>query len=1060
MATLRGRFTRLLGDFGNRAGNAPSKKEQRGPVPDVPPDTDADEAFAPDDGAGEESDGGHIVHFFVHNEIYVRGWVVSRSAPSSRLRVELFIDGQSAGVALANHPRPNLRQTLGSADIHHGFEFMIPSAFYDGKPHEIAMAKEGGEKFARRCSFVIAPETAFPTLEITELRPAEIIGMLRAPSAAAANRNLIGIWVGDKRVPSNTVKLTIAESADEVKRFSLALAKTHIADLIRDNAIVAIDGAYEIGAGVNLRAQLGLGATRSWNNTITVTSRLLIPKNLGLGLQARIFRDPQLQNFVMSARLDLSLGSDEVAVKDADADLWVALGGESSPVTYLPPIRLAPRLGEMIINPMFRDWDAEGPRHWLIGDAATNLFRSFHAFPEAISRRYRLSGDSATIELSGEEGEILRQHISHEAAARLGQTISFAIAARATAPLNVTLLLGDGSGVVASAPGRVGTDWNFIRKSAAMLRRSDIGEDFHFSLLVEKQTHDGPVWLEIAGIASGDDASFAAKPTVTYQLSHDNLIENAKLTSWPHGLDFTKMSGRFETASGWFVYNRQATLVPQVFLKPAKRTRGKPNAGYSLSVVAEEVKSYCRLEIRLHGFSPERLPNYRLSFIAGIEASEKTRWATIDRLYLLRRALHQHGDGTEVRDTRIAAIASRVLLTNEPDRFAFESWTAVPDTASGEPAPDIASVEYFVVLEFLKPFGFNIQDVELAEIPAADGNPETGAPTFEDRGISAQIPYLVDGPYLHGLKSQTAEPGRRASGEADVSRWSWRAAVHGSVDVIVCMHNAVDETLACLKSLCVSSSVPHTVCVVDDASSAIAHGRVREFISDKPWIRLIRNEQNLGYTRSANRGIFASDADWVILLNSDTIVTRGWIEGLLECATSRSDIACAGPLSNAATYQSIPEIHDGKGKWRVNDLPPDMSLEEFAAFIREKSLRAFPSVPLLNGFCTLINRTAFVEVGGFNEAAFPAGYGEENDLCARIGKAGYRICVADHVYVYHHKSASFGAERRAELSKNAGKILRDLHPDIDFNALGRKVGDAAPLAYMRDHARSLYRAGA
>jgi GT2 family glycosyltransferase len=245
--------------------------------------------------------------------------------------------------------------------------------------------------------------------------------------------------------------------------------------------------------------------------------------------------------------------------------------------------------------------------------------------------------------------------------------------------------------------------------------------------------------------------------------------------------------------------------------------------------------------------------------------------------------------------------------------------------------------------------------------------------------------------------------------------------------------------------------------VVDDASSIIAHNRISEFMRDKPWMRIIRNAENMGYTKSANRGIFASEADWVILLNSDTIVTKGWIEGLLECAVSHPNTACVGPVSNAATYQSVPEVHDVNGKWCTNDLPPNMSLEDLNGFLRANSLKAFPSVPLLNGFCTLIKRDVFVELGGFNEAAFPAGYGEENDWCARVAKAGYRLSVADHVYVYHHKSASFGAGRRAELAKAGTKALRDLHPDIDFAALGRRLGDTAALAHLRDRLRALYK---
>src|SRR5262249_14823705 len=150
--------------------------------------------------------------------------------------------------------------------------------------------------------------------------------------------------------------------------------------------------------------------------------------------------------------------------------------------------------------------------------------------------------------------------------------------------------------------------------------------------------------------------------------------------------------------------------------------------------------------------------------------------------------------------------------------------------------------------------------------------------------------------------------------------------------------------------------------------------RIVQFIADKPWMQLYDNPENIGYTASANRGIMESSADWTILLNSDTIVSTGWIEGLLDAAASGPRIAFVGPVSNAATYQSVPNLYDGSGKWAVNDLPENWTVDQFGALVASAADRSFPDAPLLNGFCTLIKRSVFVELGGLNVAAFPAGY--------------------------------------------------------------------------------------
>ena len=171
---------------------------------------------------------------------------------------------------------------------------------------------------------------------------------------------------------------------------------------------------------------------------------------------------------------------------------------------------------------------------------------------------------------------------------------------------------------------------------------------------------------------------------------------------------------------------------------------------------------------------------------------------------------------------------------------------------------------------------------------------------------------------------------------------------------------------------------------------------------------------------------------------------------MLACARSAPGIAFVGPLSNAASYQSVPKLYDAARKWKTNRLPEGMTAEDMAAIVRKVSPKSYPHVPLLNGFCTLMKRSVFIELGGLNPAAFPAGYGEENDLCLRAGKAGAKLAVADDVYVYHVKSASFGSARRSDLTKNGNAALRALHPDVDINALTAAFRETPSLVAVRN----------
>jgi GT2 family glycosyltransferase len=1066
------RFSGVLAAFSGRQAadardNAASGRDDDvRPVPGVVDELDLQ-------ALSEESE--HFGHFFVQNKMFLRGWASARSKPSESLRVSIVVNDTEIGTLVANRPRANLKQLFGD-DIHHGFEVLIPPRFYDGKSHQIAVLASDGNAIAPCRTFTIAPETICPEIKIVEVSPSEISGFLRISPDTVVGRNLINVWLRGERLPPNAVRLNIGDDGDSLKTFRLTFPRLTIADLLRDDAHIAIAGGFEVGECTSLRNALGIAVVRGWNNTLTISSRVLLPESLALGLKLAVYFGTKSGGPALVADVDLSLGSDEVVLERApEGDIHVAIVTDGDETPWTEPECLSRRLGELVADPTFRDWADGAPRSWTVGDAVAEVFQSYYAFSHETSRQFGLSG--TLIALKCPEGrcdrvEILRQPISSEAAEQVGASLLFGLAARATAPLEVTVELGDHNGTIASAVFGIGTDWSFLTRTAVARDARPPAQDCYVRAMITGDVNGSDIWCEFAGLACGEQAIFRRKPIATSpESASENLIENAQLSSWPNGLDFSHAMGRFQTAAGWFVYNKRAHGVPSVMLRPARPLPGQSSsapARYAYGISATEVPNYCRLEIRAKRVVLEELADYTLGFVANADTSaaaskiEKRQWATIDRIFLLRRTTHLVDGGKEARDARLAAIGSRVLVTKSPQRFAFGSWVDVRDGAAAVLDEEHGSSEDFIVIEFNEPFSVNLQDIELIKVPKPETESGFGELAFEDGNITAQIPYLGDGAYLRALKGVAGDsadaklPAIAAAGD-DISRWSWRYREFGSIDVIVCVHNAVDETLECLKSLCRASSVPHSVCVVDDASSIVAHNRICEFIRDKPWMRIVRNAENMGYTKSANRGIFASEADWVVLLNSDTIVTKGWIEGLLECAVSHPNTACVGPVSNAATYQSVPEVHDVNGKWCVNDLPPNMSLEELNGFLRTNSLKAFPSVPLLNGFCTLIKRDVFIELGGFNEAAFPAGYGEENDWCARVAKAGYRLSIADHVYVYHHKSASFGAARRAELAKAGSKALRDLHPDIDFAALGRRLGDTAALAHLRDRLRALYK---
>lgn len=189
----------------------------------------------------------------------------------------------------------------------------------------------------------------------------------------------------------------------------------------------------------------------------------------------------------------------------------------------------------------------------------------------------------------------------------------------------------------------------------------------------------------------------------------------------------------------------------------------------------------------------------------------------------------------------------------------------------------------------------------------------------------------------------------------------------------------------------------------------------------------MKSDKAQGYTKAANKGLKVSTADYAILLNSDTIVTNGWLEKIIECGESNDKIGIIGPLSNAASYQSVPKRRDNKGDWATNPIPEELNIDDIAKIVEKVSKKQFPLVPVINGFCFAIKKEVINTIGYLDEENFPYGYGEENDYCIRALDAGYFCAVADQAYVYHAKSKSFGHQKRAQLSKEGWENLKVKH---------------------------------
>lgn len=250
-----------------------------------------------------------------------------------------------------------------------------------------------------------------------------------------------------------------------------------------------------------------------------------------------------------------------------------------------------------------------------------------------------------------------------------------------------------------------------------------------------------------------------------------------------------------------------------------------------------------------------------------------------------------------------------------------------------------------------------------------------------------------------------------------------------TIDIVYCVHNALDDVIVCLDSVLRNHSINERLIIIDDGSDSKTKDYLQKFYNqNKDWVLLNRKSTGSGYTKAANRGLRLSKADLVILLNSDTIVTKDWTAKMAHAVFSTAGAGIVGPLSSAASHQSIPNYKSSKNQTATNELPSGITVDEMNDYCERWSpANYYPRVPLVHGFCFGITKETLARIGYFDENNFSKGYGEENDYCFRAVNAGIGLVLATNTYIYHAKSKSYKSADRLKLMEQGNKTLAVLH---------------------------------
>jgi N-acetylglucosaminyl-diphospho-decaprenol L-rhamnosyltransferase len=229
--------------------------------------------------------------------------------------------------------------------------------------------------------------------------------------------------------------------------------------------------------------------------------------------------------------------------------------------------------------------------------------------------------------------------------------------------------------------------------------------------------------------------------------------------------------------------------------------------------------------------------------------------------------------------------------------------------------------------------------------------------------------------------------------------------VAAELAIVIVNYRSGDDVLRALESVdATADGLELELVVVDNASG---DGSADAIAAARPDVRLVRNESNRGFAAGVNSGFAAGSAEFVLVLNPDTIVEPGALRALVDHLRSYPDVGVAAPL--LFHQDGSPQPNGYRRFPNLLTLFADFCVPVSYAFallpvphphnLSPAALAAGPRVAHAYGAALAVRRRAFEQAGPFDEGFFL--YLEETEWQERVGKAGWAIEIVPAARVVH-----------------------------------------------------------
>ena len=221
------------------------------------------------------------------------------------------------------------------------------------------------------------------------------------------------------------------------------------------------------------------------------------------------------------------------------------------------------------------------------------------------------------------------------------------------------------------------------------------------------------------------------------------------------------------------------------------------------------------------------------------------------------------------------------------------------------------------------------------------------------------------------------------------------------VSIVIPAYNQAAYTYACIRSICENTDAgvtPYEIILADDAST----DATKEI---ELWIRNIKRAVtpgNLGFLKNCNNAAKLAAGNYILFLNNDTKVTKGWLSSLTELCEKDETIGLCGSkliYPDGRLQEAGGIIWDDGTGWNYGRL--DDPQKPQYNYVKEADY--------ISGASIMIRKTLWEELGGFDERYAPA-YCEDSDLAFSVRKAGKRVVYQPLSVVVHFEGISNGTD--------------------------------------------------